>query len=56
MVIKVSASSVKVIPSRFNSSSVRLQASALAMAVMEAVNLHEFMRDSPPIYYMSIQL
>ena len=55
MVSSVSASSVKITLSRFNSSSVRLQASALAMAVMEAVNSHEFTRDSPPTYYMNMQ-
>lgn len=47
MVNSVSASCVKVTPSRFNSSSVSLQASALAMAVMEAVHSHEFTRNSP---------
>ena len=47
MVIKVSPSCVKVTPSKFSSSSVSLQASALATAVMEAVNSQEFKIESP---------
>lgn len=56
MAKRVSASSVKVTPRRFNSSSVSLQASVFAMAVMEAVNSQEFMGRSPPCYYMDLRL
>ena len=49
MVSKVSPSCVKAVPSRATSSSVSLQASALATAVMEAVNSQGFTRDSPPL-------
>ena len=52
IVRSVSASCVSVAPSRFNSSSVSLQARVLAMAVMEAVNSQEFTIASPPHYPM----
>ena len=52
MVNSVSASCVKTTPRSSNCSSVNLQARALARAVMEAVNSHEFTRDSPPAYTM----
>ena len=48
IVNRVSASCVRVAPSRFISSSVSLQAIALATTVMEAVNSHEFTKISPP--------
>ena len=51
MVSSVSASCVRVTPSRFNSSSVSLQASALAIAVMEAVNSHEFTKLTSMLLY-----
>lgn len=48
MVSSVSPSCVKVTPSRFSSSSDSLQASALAAAVIEAVNSHAF-TPGPPL-------
>ena len=47
IVNSVSASCVRTVPSRFSSSSVSLQAIALAAAVMEAVNSHAFKGSSP---------
>ena len=51
MVKSVSANCVSIVPNRVNSSSVNLQASALAMAVIEAVSSHEFTRDSPRVSF-----
>ena len=45
MVRRVSPNWVRVTPNRVSSSSVNLQASALAKAVMEAVNSQEFKKD-----------
>ena len=54
IVNSVSASCVRTVPSRFSSSSVSLQAIALAAAVMEAVNSHGFKESSPlSRYYMT---
>ena len=51
MVKSVSAKCVSMVPNRVNSSSVNLQASVLAMAVIEAVSSHEFTRDSPRVSF-----
>ena len=51
MVKSVSANCVSMVPNRVNSSSVNLQASVLAMAVIEAVSSHEFTRDSPRVSF-----
>ena len=54
IVNSVSASCVRTVPSRFSSSSVSLQAIALAATVMEAVNSHGFKESSPlSRYYMT---
>ena len=45
MVRRVSPNCVRVTPNRVSSSSVSLQASAFAKAVMEAVNSQEFTKD-----------
>lgn len=51
MVISVSTSWVRIEPGRDSSSSLSLQASALAMAVMQAVNSQGFTEDHPmPLY------